>query len=146
MISSPVYQSSSCASSFHFTWGTLSPHFLVDTREVHRSYGSITWVSTSITLMSSSTLISILHQGQRLLRAVADSSEDVRLQLGRRLLQQDLQLVVVGDFEDLRCSVLAAAVRLALQGVDGDPHVGSSLSEIWLSCSRSRRRSGARHQ
>src|SRR5687767_3792347 len=37
-------------SSVHFTCGTRSPHF-VDTRDVHRSGGSVTWLSTSMTPM-----------------------------------------------------------------------------------------------
>src|SRR5579859_2824452 len=42
---SPKYHASSCLASSHFTWGTRSPHLVTEMRDVHRSYGSITWVS-----------------------------------------------------------------------------------------------------
>jgi hypothetical protein len=38
----PRVSSCSCSSSSHLTWGTRSPHFLTEMRDVHRSYGSIT--------------------------------------------------------------------------------------------------------
>src|SRR3954470_9354676 len=47
--SSPKYQASSWRRSSHRTWGTLSPHLAVERRDVHKSYGSMTWVSVSIT-------------------------------------------------------------------------------------------------
>ena len=46
-------QRSASISGSKTTCGTLSPHFFVDTRLVQRSYGSETWVSTSMTLIRS---------------------------------------------------------------------------------------------
>src|SRR5262245_26624623 len=43
----PLYQASSSATGSPATWGTRSPHF-DDTRDVHRSGGSTTWVSVSM--------------------------------------------------------------------------------------------------
>ena len=45
---SPTYQRSSFQRSSHLTWGILSPHLADDIRDVHRSGGSVTWVSTSM--------------------------------------------------------------------------------------------------
>ena len=46
--SAPMYQRSTLRESSR-TCGTKSPHFF-DTREVHKSGGSMMWVSTSMTL------------------------------------------------------------------------------------------------
>src|SRR3954470_21176162 len=47
---SPKYQASSLNFGSKRTCGTLSPHLPTSRREVHRSYGSMTCVSVSITL------------------------------------------------------------------------------------------------
>src|SRR5262245_36333781 len=47
--SAPKNHASSWNFSSHWTWGTLSPHRSTDSRDVQRSYGSMTWVSVSIT-------------------------------------------------------------------------------------------------
>src|SRR5215217_3637952 len=58
--SPPKNHASSLRSGSHLTWGTMSPHFCTETREVQRSSGSETWVSLSMTLIRSTTATILL--------------------------------------------------------------------------------------